>query len=168
MADDTGPLPDDVSRGRALSCAALHTAGIAPVVVFTGAGNDTVSAAAAMASVAREAGMPPEAILVEPEAHSTIQNAAFGTAMLDPAPDRVILVSDAFHLPRAWVIFRVLGDAEPGLYATGDTGSVPLSTRVGWSLREAVVIWVNAGRLAVYGLAGAMSVDRDTRIGWFN
>jgi hypothetical protein len=31
-----------------------------------------------------------------------------------------------------------------------------------------VVIWVNAGRLTVYGVAGAMGIDRDTRIGWFN
>jgi hypothetical protein len=44
----------------------------------------------------------------------------------------------------------------------------PLATRLRWSLREAVVIWVNAGRLAVYGVAGAMGIDRDTRIGWFN
>jgi hypothetical protein len=50
----------------------------------------------------------------------------------------------------------------------GSRLGAPLATRVGWSLREAVVIWVNAGRLAVYGVAGAMGVDRDTRIGWFN
>jgi hypothetical protein len=49
MAEDTGPLPDAVTRGRALTCAALHAAGVAPVVVFTGAGNDTLSAAEAMA-----------------------------------------------------------------------------------------------------------------------
>jgi hypothetical protein len=54
------------------------------------------------------------------------------------------------------------------LYATESPLAAPLATRVRWSLREAVVIWVNAGRLAVYGLAGAMGIDRDTRIGWFN
>ena len=86
MAGDTSPLPDDVSRGRALSCAALHTAGIAPIVVFTGAGNDTTPAAEAMARVAEEDGVPPEAMRLEPLAHSTIQNAEFGIARLDPAP----------------------------------------------------------------------------------
>jgi GMP synthase (glutamine-hydrolysing) B subunit len=162
------PLPDDVTRGRALTCAALHAAGVAPVVVFTGAGNDTLSAAEAMAAVAAEAGMPPQAMIVEPEAHSTIQNAAFGLALLPEAPERLVLVSDAFHLPRAWVIFRILGQRGLSLYATESPLAAPLATRVRWSLREAVVIWVNAGRLAVYGVAGAMGIDRDTRIGWFN
>ena len=168
MIDDTSPVPDDVSRGRALTCAALHAAGVAPVVVFTGAGNDTLSAAEAMAAVAAEAGMPLQAMIVEPEAHSTIQNAAFGLALLPDAPERVVLVSDAFHLPRAWVIFRVLGQRGLSLHATESPVAAPLATRVGWCLREAVVIWVNAGRLAVYGVAGAMGIDRDTRIGWFN
>jgi hypothetical protein len=90
MAGDTSALPDDVSRGRALTCAALHAAGVAPVVVFTGAGNDTLSAAEAMAAVAAEAGMPPQAMIVEPEAHSTIQNAAFGLALLPEAPERLV------------------------------------------------------------------------------
>jgi uncharacterized SAM-binding protein YcdF (DUF218 family) len=168
MAGDTSALPDDVSRGRALTCAALHAAGVAPVVVFTGAGNDTLSAAEAMAAVAAEAGMPPQAMIVEPEAHSTIQNAAFGLALLPEAPERLVLVSDAFHLPRAWVIFHILGQRGLSLYATESPLAAPLATRVRWSLREAVVIWVNAGRLAVYGVAGAMGIDRGTRIGWFN
>jgi hypothetical protein len=86
MAERHLPLPDDVTRGRALTCAALHAAGVAPVVVFTGAGNDTLSAAEAMAAVAAEAGMPPQAMIVEPRAHSTIQNAAFGLALLPEAP----------------------------------------------------------------------------------
>lgn len=168
MEDDPSPLPDDTTRARAQACARLHAEGVAPLVVFTGAGNDTSSAAEAMAAVARAEGMPPEAMIVEPRAHSTLQNAAFGLALMPAPPVRLVIVSDAFHLPRASVIFRVLGDAELSLYATENTGSVPLRTRIGWSLREAVVIWVNVGRLATYAVAGAMGVERDTRIGWFN
>jgi hypothetical protein len=79
-----------------------------------------------------------------------------------------VLVSDAFHLPRAWVIFRILGQRGREPLRHRGPLAAPLATRLRWSLREAVVIWVNAGRLAVYGVAGAMGIDRDTRIGWFN
>jgi GMP synthase (glutamine-hydrolysing) len=54
------------------------------------------------------------------------------------------------------------------LYATEDDLAPGFATRLGWSLREAAAIWFNAGRLAVYGVAGVMGIDRDTRIGWFN
>jgi uncharacterized SAM-binding protein YcdF (DUF218 family) len=168
MADKLSPLPDEVTEARARTCAALHASGAAPVVVFTGAGNDFHAAAEAMATVARSAGLPEAVAIVEPNAHSTIQNAAFGLALLPTPAERIIVVSDAFHLPRAWVIFRVLGDEDIALYATEGALAAPLPTRLGWSLREAVVIWVNAGRLTVYGIAGAMGIDRDTRVGWFN
>jgi uncharacterized SAM-binding protein YcdF (DUF218 family) len=168
MEDDPSPLPDAVTRARALTCAELLRADVAPVAVFTGAGNETSSAAAAMAAVAREEGVAEARIIVEPRAHSTIQNAAFATALLPPDARRLIVVSDAFHLPRAWVIFRVLGHDGVTVHATEARLEAPLATRLGWSLREAVVIWVNVGRLTVYGVAGALGVDRDTRIGWFN
>lgn len=154
------------SARRARTCAALHAAGAAPVVIFTGAGNDMRSAAEAMADVARQAGLPPEATLVETEARSTIQNADFGLALLPEAPGRVILVSDAFHLPRAWVIFRLMGVEEAGLQATPGDGD--WQELLGWSLREAAAIWFNLGRLAAYGAGGVIGIDHETRIGWFD
>ena len=168
MADEASPLPDEVSRSRAQTCAALHARGVAPVVVFTGAGNDDHSAAQAMATTAMDEGLPAEAAIIEPRAHSTLQNAAFGLALLPEPTDRVILVSDAFHLPRAWVIFRLLGTAELSLYATESDFEAPLSTRAQWSLREGAAIWFNVARLAVYGIAGLAGVERETRISWFN
>jgi len=168
MADEVSPLPDEVSRSRAQTCTALHARGVAPVVVFTGAGNDDHSAAQAMATTAVDAGLPAEAVIVEPRAHSTLQNAAFGLALLQAPPEHVILVSDAFHLPRAWVIFSLLGTADLGLYATESDFEAPLSTRLKWSLREGAAIWFNVGRVAVYGIAGLAGVDRETRISWFN
>jgi hypothetical protein len=91
----------------------------------------------------------------------------FGLDLLPEPPERVIVVSDAFHLPRAWVIFAVLGhDARQPLRHRG-------RSRAG--LRHA---WLEpaGGRCdlvqrraaAVYGVAGVMGIDRDTRIGWFN
>jgi uncharacterized SAM-binding protein YcdF (DUF218 family) len=168
LAGPVSALPDPSSRGRALTCARLHEAGAAPIVVFTGAGNPVVSAAEAMAATARDAGVPEDAIRVDADAQSTLQNAAFAQALLPMDARHLIVVSDAFHLPRAWVIFRVLGTPQVDLHATERDLRAPLGTRIQWNLREAVVVWVNVGRLAAYGVAGALGVDRDTRLGWFN
>ena len=68
-------------------------------------------------------------------------------------------MSDAFHLPRAWVIFSLLGTADLSLYATESDFEAPLSTRLKWSLREGAAIWFNVGRVAV------LPASRDLR-GW--
>jgi len=93
MADDASPRPDEVTRARARTCADLHAGGAAPVVIFTGAGNDNHSAAEAMAHVARTAGLPPEAAIIEPRAHSTLQNAAFGLALCAHAALGLVLAA---------------------------------------------------------------------------
>ncbi|MDG4648781.1 YdcF family protein [Roseibacterium sp. SDUM158017] len=169
-----GPrLPDAASARRARACAGLHAAGAAPVVVFTGYGNARYSAAEAMADVARAAGVPEAAILVEPRARSTIQNAAFGLAALGRGADRVIVVSDPFHLPRAWAIFRLLGVGDVTLRAPPREPEAQAASRggragLGWVFRETLAIWWNVGRLAIYGAAGVAGVDHDTRIEWFD
>lgn len=159
---------DASSAGRARTCAALHAAGAAPLVVFTGYGIPELSAAEAMARIARAEGVPESAILVEPAAQSTIQNAAFGLAALEAPPDRIIVVSDAFHLPRAWVIFRGLRVPEVVLRATLRDATPEVATMLRWCLRESIAIWFNVARLGVYAGAGALGIDRETRIGWFD
>lgn len=97
-----------------------------------------------MAGLLRSAGVPPEAIL--PEAHSTNtrENIRFARDLLALRGESdVVIVSDAYHLPRALVIARRLG-----LRATG---SAPprLNARAwpqvkGW-LREApalIALWL--------------------------
>lgn len=169
VARDDPSLPDAASDRRARACAALQVAGVAPVVIFTGYGVPGHSAAEAMAARAIGAGLPPEAAVIEPQARSTIQNAAFSRSVLPTEADRVVVVSDAFHLPRAKVIFRLLDYPQIALYAapaTGSEGEGPSLWR--WMLRESVAIWFNAGRGAAYVAAGWAGIDRDTRIGWFD
>lgn len=168
-AGDGSPEPGDAARRRAETCVDLHLAGVAPVILFTGAGNEAASNADAMASVARARGVSPEAILVEPEARSTIQNAAFGLRLLPDGASRLVLVTDAFHLPRSWVIFRFLHGSDIALYAADRVGGqAETRSLLRWSLRESVAIWYNVARLAVYAAAGVAGVDHETRIGWFN
>jgi uncharacterized SAM-binding protein YcdF (DUF218 family) len=163
-----GAVADASSAGRATTCAALQAAGVAPLLLFTGAGVPGLSAAEAMADIAREAGVADSAVLVEPHARSTLQNAAFGLALLPEPPSRVLVVSDAFHLPRAWVIFHVLGVPEVALRATRSEVTPDVPTMLRWCLRESVAIWFNVARLGVYAAAGTLGIDRETRIGWFN
>jgi uncharacterized SAM-binding protein YcdF (DUF218 family) len=166
---DDPSLPDAASDRRARECAALQAAGVAPVVLFTGYGTPGHSAADAMAARAIALGLPPQAALRERQARSTIQNAAFSASLLPSGAERVVLVSDAFHLPRAWVVFRLLGYRDVAIHAAPVTGTtedgLPLWR---WMLRESVAIWFNLARAGAFVAGGWVGIDRDTRIGWFN
>jgi uncharacterized SAM-binding protein YcdF (DUF218 family) len=158
------PGPNSASRAR--TCAALHAAGIAPVVVFTGYGHDRFSVAEAMRNTAVAAGMPPEAALLEERARSTIQNAAYSRAFV-PDARRIVLVSNPHHLPRSWLIFRSLGWSDISLHAAHtdpSEGTGPAR----WALRESMAIWFNVGRALVYTGAGLFGVPEERRIDWFN
>lgn len=167
MSFDGWRLPDDRSLQRALTCGNLIERGAAPVAVFTGYGHELYSAAAAMADAAEAAGAPRSALIVEGEARSTLQNADLSRRLLPPDAKRVIVVSDAYHLPRAWVIFRVMGFEEVILHR------VPAALEVAAPepsifVRETAALWFNAGRLLTYWAAGLAGVDHDTRVSWFN
>ena len=163
--------PDPASTRRALTCADLARAGVAPLVVFSGTGNQVLSVGAAMANLARDAGVPAEAILVEPRARSTLQNAVLSYALLPEAPDRVVIVSDPFHLPRAWLTFTLAGEAEVDVYAARMAYSYDDGPRarsdLQWTRREAVAIWANVGRVGAYLAGGLLGVDAQTRAAWF-
>jgi uncharacterized SAM-binding protein YcdF (DUF218 family) len=169
--------PDPASTRRALTCAELLQAGVAPVAVFSGAGNEVLSAGEAMANLARSSGLPAEAILVEPRARSTLENAVRAFALLPDShggqngPYRVVIVSDAFHLPRAWIIFTLVGDAEVDVYAARMAYSYDDGPRarsyLQWTLREAFAIWANVGRIGAYLVGGLFGVDAQTRAAWF-
>lgn len=165
-------LPDPASTRRARSCAELHRAGVAPVVLFTGYGHERHSAAEAMAWIAEEDGLPETAVILEEEARSTLQNAVYTMALLPEGTERLVVVTDRFHIPRSWMIFRAFGAPEAQFYPARDIYTSwdrprTLSRRE-WILRESVVIWVNLARAGIYLGAGMLGVDAETRISWFN
>lgn len=165
-------LPGPASTRRARSCAELYHAEVAPVILFTGAGHDRGSAAEAMARLTQADGVPEAAILLEHEARSTLQNAAFSLALLPAGTDRVVIVTDAFHIPRSWMVFHVLGAPDMAFYPARDiytTEDGPRArSRTEWLLRESVVIWTNLGRVLIYLAASAIGLDAETPINWFN
>jgi uncharacterized SAM-binding protein YcdF (DUF218 family) len=94
-----GPVLDERIRVGVDLC----RRGLAPRLVVTGAGE-----AAAMAARAAELGLPPAAIVIEPEARSTEQNATRVAALLPPGA-AVWLVTQPFHMRRAMLWFRRAG-----------------------------------------------------------
>lgn len=63
-----------------------------------------------MRAIALESGVPDERILVEDRAANTFENALFtGLLMERKGWRRALVVTDAFHLPRALFVFRTLG-----------------------------------------------------------
>jgi uncharacterized SAM-binding protein YcdF (DUF218 family) len=92
---------------------ALHRAGRAPLLVFTGGPDGSgESEAHVMAELARGAGVPDSALRLESASQDTIENARFTVAMLarelGRAP-RVVVVTSDYHVKRAARLFRCAG-----------------------------------------------------------
>jgi uncharacterized SAM-binding protein YcdF (DUF218 family) len=149
---------------------ALYEAGLAPRMHFTG-GEGTPggpSAGEGMANLAIQMGVPAEATSWEGRSQSTLQNALFSQPMLAHA-QRIRLVTEGFHLPRAWLSFRWAGDHEISLaFSERFRTATPNSRfpRVAMVLREAAAFWFNIGRVGAYGVAGLMGVPDGLREGW--
>lgn len=149
-------------------CAELYEAGIAPVVLFTG-GRPTPqspSAGGQMMRYAQTLGVPQSQMIVEPAAQSTLQNALFSMEYLQSA-QRLVIVTEAFHLPRSYASFR---------WAAWEGGVDPFSVQlvmsepvrrdvvtggIRWQIlaRESIAIWFNLARAAAYSLTPNASTD---------
>ena len=73
-----------------------------------------------------QAGIGEERILVEDSSASTYENLVFSSEFLDPARDRVVIVTNNFHVFRAMSIAKKQGYANvEGLAASTPLGSGP-------------------------------------------
>lgn len=89
-------------QGRPMEAARLYHLGVAPRVVVVGTGDN-----ASNRRILSRAGVPPEAILIEPSSSSTLENATFVRPMLERAGiRRVLLVTSSFHARRALATFQ--------------------------------------------------------------
>lgn len=128
---------------RARHAVALHRAGHAPRVVFTGGvGDHPPSEASAAASYAVAQGLPESAVVLEDRSTTTEENARFAADVIGGG--HVLVVTDAFHVYRTERVFRRHFSEVDGV---GSVGS-PLP-RLRGSLREAVAV-------VVYGLLGRL------------
>jgi|LNFM01.1.fsa_nt_gb uncharacterized SAM-binding protein YcdF (DUF218 family) len=141
--DDDGQ-PSWALRARVHAAAQLWAAGVAPRLVTTGGvGRGGVSEADAAASLARSLGVPDEAITIERTSTSTEENASRAAAIVDV--DDVVIVSDAYHVTRARLVF--LRHFER--VAAVGTVNPHAATRTWGALREvaALVAYAVTGRL---------------------
>jgi len=85
----------------------------ADVVFSGGVGSllvDDASAAALIAGFLTEAGIARERLVVESRSRNTHENALYTRELIKPAPgQRVVLVTSAYHMPRAVGVFRTAG-----------------------------------------------------------
>lgn len=165
--DASGTL-DHAALRRVERCVELYDAGLAPTVVFSGgvARSTGPSAAHQMGLYAQSLGLPVGALVEEGRAQSTLQNALFS---LDLVPDamRIIVVTEAFHLPRAWASFRwasfETGMPAPVTALVMSENVRPASDKTGvsWTvlIRESIAIWFNAARALAYSVLPNPSVD---------
>ena len=102
--------PSERLRRRVARAVELYRAGGAPLLVLSGGGSGPVSEASIMRDLARAAGVPEPALLCEPHSRNTVENAVNTSRLLrERGLTRVILVSDQAHLPRAALLFRLVG-----------------------------------------------------------
>lgn len=105
---DGNPTPEQLARVTE----AIHEyeRGVAPRLILSGAAaHNGFVEAEVMARAARAQGIPDSAIVVEPQAQDTIQNACFSTRIMRAHGwNSAEVVSSASHLPRAGLIFSRL------------------------------------------------------------
>ena len=155
----TPDLPGPGSVLRARSASALWQPG--QRVVFTGSGPPgAASVSETMADLAVRLGVPKAVIQLETRSRSTAQNALFARPLVGHAP--IILVSEPFHLPRAWVTFRLAG------FEVADVSAPPERFEFRYMLRASreVLAWAfNAVRGPLWVAAplfGVKGEQRDT------
>jgi uncharacterized SAM-binding protein YcdF (DUF218 family) len=123
---------------RTAHAVALYRRGLAPLILFSGGVGEHAPAEALVArQLALDAGVPPEACLVETDSHSTAQNAEFSARLLFARGVReAIVVSDPYHLYRARQYFRHEGLAVMTSPAPLAARDLVWRQRLYWTLRE--------------------------------
>jgi uncharacterized SAM-binding protein YcdF (DUF218 family) len=97
-------------RRRVAAAAKLFWRGAAPAMVLSGGGAGPEPEAERMRRAALALGVPAEMLVLEPNSNDTLGNARLCAALLSLRGwDRVVLVSDRAHLPRAALMFRIAG-----------------------------------------------------------
>jgi uncharacterized SAM-binding protein YcdF (DUF218 family) len=103
---DGNPTPEQLAR--VTEAVHEYDRGVAPRLLFTGgAAHNHFVEAEVMAQTAAAQGIPPSAIFIEPRAADTIQNACYSERIMSSHGWRSAeVISAAYHLPRAALIFR--------------------------------------------------------------
>ncbi len=144
-----GGRPSPSLRARTLRAVELYRAGYAPNLILTGGvGGHPPSEARVMAQVARDAGVPETALVLEERATSTEENIVFSKRIMDARGWKsALIVSDPYHLFRAETIARDAGLPAAGVGARNSPLYAAPVSRVWYTAREALALtWYYATR----------------------
>jgi vancomycin permeability regulator SanA len=106
--EDGNPTPEQLAR--VTEGVHQYERGVAPRLILTGgSAHNHIIEAESMARVARAQGVPPSAIVIEPLALSTIENACNSARIMKKNGwHSAEVVTSRYHLPRAGLIFNHL------------------------------------------------------------
>jgi uncharacterized SAM-binding protein YcdF (DUF218 family) len=139
-----GGRPSPALYARTQHAIELYRAGYASHLILTGGvGQNPPAESEVMRRLARAAGVPAEALLLDETSHSTEENLANTKELMDQRGWRsALIVSDPFHLLRAETMARDLGIEAFGSPASDSpTFTIP-HLRVWYTSREAVaLVW---------------------------
>jgi uncharacterized SAM-binding protein YcdF (DUF218 family) len=147
-----GGVPSGSLRARVECAVGLYRAGrVKRLLLSGGVLRHAPSEAEVMARLARELGIPQEALILEQESRRTAENARLSARILESlGVRRVLLVSDDFHLFRACRCFWAEGiDAMP-VAAPRDDRELAWPKWAYWTLREALAVARRPGLLLVH------------------
>lgn len=147
----TGGRPTRALRRRVSHAVGQWRRGAAPwLMLCGGVVRHPPTEAEAMAALAREAGVPAAALLLERRSCSTWENAACAKRLMrEHGWTRALLVTDRVHLPRAVVTFRRAGVRVAASGAPGAWREEPPARAVRALAREAAALAWYAIRLTV-------------------
>jgi uncharacterized SAM-binding protein YcdF (DUF218 family) len=124
---------------RLIYAAQLYREGKAPVVIASGGRIEWLGGgspeAADMAEILQVLGVPPSAIILEPDSLNTHENAVnIQKILVERGIDRVLLVTSALHMPRSLAIFqhqKIDAIAAPTNFLVTDRDVAALNTSFG-------------------------------------
>lgn len=111
-----------------------HKGHVTAICLTGGQGRHGAPEAHVARDLAVAMGVPEAALLIEDQSRNTFENIALARPMIDGA---VILVSNRWHLPRAWLITRLMGWRAR---VSGPRGTAPWPRTARAILREIVAI----------------------------
>lgn len=103
----------------------------APVFCSGGLGEHPPSEAAVMAARLAERGLSPDRLVLDEDSRDTLENVVAAAAFMRRSGlSHAVVCTDAYHLPRACMIFRQLGlVAQAGPVPAGAAGMAPTEWR---------------------------------------
>ncbi len=102
--------PSPSSTERAYVGSQVLLAGRAPLLVLTGAsGEDSLGGAKAMRVISRGLGIPDSRILLVPGFNTYHEGVSARRVLAGSGVEKIVLVTDAEHLPRGMAVFRKQG-----------------------------------------------------------